>query len=244
MNWTDVYTAYLEADWREKGKDRKEDCFHCSEIGYCPRKAIFRRIGIKFVPDPGKLRRLRQGTLMHNDWEHGMVEALQGLVDVETQLDEWLPEGWSGTADCVLTIDGGEIIDWKTVNPNAFRYASEFPKEADCLQLGMYWGAYERKTGQTIERGKIIYVPLGVYDDPIEVSVDPSWKDEALRVAAVFDHYWEEYQTAEVLPPPPSPELKTNKKNPAGVWQQSWECSPAYCLLRQNNYCEGGPTHP
>lgn len=244
MNWTDVYTAYLEADWREHQKTRSQDTFHASDIGYCPRKAIWSRAGLVFMPDPGKLRRFRQGTLLHNDWEHGLVEAIGESVQTEVSLAGYLPEGWDGTSDLVYLDEGGEIDDFKTVNPNAFRYASEFPKDADCLQLGLYWGGYERKAGVTLAGGKIIYIPMGVFDPPIECEVSPLWKDEALRRAAAFDHYWEEYQADGTLPDPPEPVLKTSKKEPSGHWEQNWECSPAFCAFAYEGHCKGGPCQP
>ncbi len=238
MQWSKMYDAFLEADWRAKGETRQQDVFHASEIGFCQRKAIFRRSSIRLMPDAGRLRRFRQGTVVHSDYALALTESMAEAVRVEVSIDAGLPPGWAGTCDAVYILEDGEIADFKTVNANAFRYSSELPKPADCLQLGAYWYAYERQEKVSIAGGKIVYIPLGAMDDPIECQVSPHWKEEALRVMAAFDQSWSEYLSDEVLPEMPGPELK------AKGWQQSWECNVAYCDYKAQGYCAGGPSQP
>ncbi len=242
MDWVAPYDAYLMAEWSRKSDERNDGCFHCSDLGQCQRKAIYRRTGLLLPPDIGRMRRLRQGTIVHLDYQAGVKEALGDAVAIEIAVDDGLPQGWKGTSDALLLVaPAGQplsINDYKTVNAAKFRYAADFPDVKDCLQLGSYWWAAERKTRLEIPEGKITYVPLGSFDDPVQCSVGQEWKEEALREMARFDAAWEQYEQEEVLPPPPPPRLKKQK------WEQAWECSVAYCDYRAQGYCEGGRSEP
>lgn len=236
MDWTKAYHEFLLADAEAKRRQRDDGCFHCSDLGQCPRKVIWRLEGDIPPYDLGRLRRQRQGTAIHQEYESPLAQVPS--VAVEVDLTEWLPENWSGTCDGLYLAEGGAINDYKTVNANAFRFSKTFPKHGDCLQLGSYWGAAERMVEATIEEGTITYIGLGAFDEELQVPVDPVYKEEALREMAVLEHQYEEFKATGVLPDYPQPELKSKG------WQQNWECSPAYCGYRAAGKCEGGPEAP
>jgi len=204
IDWVAIYHDYLLELRKENQAARKFDGFHMSMIGSCQRKSIYERSGIVLTPDIGRLRRFRQGTVIHDDYQTawlGSRLAQEAEVLVELELTDYLPEGWAGTADAVFYSPADEeITDVKTVNAAAFRYAIEFPKHADCLQLGGYWTAAEKRIGRPIAKGSIIYVPLGAFEEPIVARVDPDYKDQALRAMVALEEAWERYTLAEELP--------------------------------------------
>lgn len=107
----------------------------------------------------------------------------------EVRLDNWLPEGWSGTADWIAWSDeyrGFVLGDLKTIKGEGIKHLHyKGVKEEHLWQLSSYWYALE-KMGLPLVKGFCVYylpmnAPVGDAVEPMLVESDPLPRDIVLE---------------------------------------------------------------
>jgi hypothetical protein len=119
--------------------------------------------------------RLRTGTLIHNDFER----IFRGKpVMLEVKLDEYLPEGWSGTSDYVIWNRERRAFvlgDLKTVKAEALPWIlKEGVKDSHMHQLSAYWYALRKMGIPLIEGYGVLYLPI---TQDVREPVQPTWQE-------------------------------------------------------------------
>lgn len=109
------------------------------------------------------------GTLWHKYLE-GILASTDVQVDTEVKLDEYLPPGWSGTADYVFFHPGYEAYvlgDLKTVKGESMFFVNrDGAKEEHIWQLSLYFWALVEKGLPMVNTMGILYIPF--YDTRVE----------------------------------------------------------------------------
>lgn len=105
--------------------------------------------------------RLRVGTLVHHDFER----IFRGKpVMLEVNLTDYLPEGWSGTADWVVWNAERKAFvlgDLKTIKPEGIPWVlKEGVKDSHQHQLSAYWYALQRMGIPLVRGYGVLYLPF------------------------------------------------------------------------------------
>jgi hypothetical protein len=203
---------------------------HISELGKCARQQMMRLSGVKPKPETEKARANKE--LMF--WQGNMIHALTVgamdwagiLVDSEKPL-EGLPEGWSGHYDAVYKDrEYGRLMVWdgKTVRPNAFNYAHEWPKMEETWQIRGYLRFLPDVTAGIVE-----HIDRGGSNTP-QTSLITRDDEQVNGRMLTLDTYLD---SIEVLPGMIPPEWKLTYRKVANepIWrasaiyrQPSWQC--------------------
>lgn len=119
--------------------------------------------------------RLLHGTLWH-DWFHSVLEKRGVKHENEVPLTEYMPEGWSGTADWVFWSDHYEawvLGDLKTAKGEAmFWLDRKGAKDEHIWQLSAYWHALVDSGRPMVKGFGIMYWPMN--DASSEVTIQPT----------------------------------------------------------------------
>jgi hypothetical protein len=103
---------------------------------------------------------LAVGTAIHSLFE----STLRGKpVMLEVKLDQWMPEGWSGTADWIVWDPERRLFilgDLKTAKPGGVqRVISHGAKESHIWQVSSYWWALARMGLPLLDGACVYYLP-------------------------------------------------------------------------------------
>jgi hypothetical protein len=128
------------------------------------RHVQLRAIGAPTVPRRiGSGFRNMTGTLWHK-YAEGILASQGVQVETEVKLDEWMPEGWSGTADYIFYHPGYEAYvlgDLKTVKGESmFFVRRDGAKEEHIWQLSMYFHALVERGLPMLNAVGVVYIPF------------------------------------------------------------------------------------
>jgi len=154
------------------------------------------------------LTKATTGTLWHQYLGDRLTE-LGILYSKEIPLRDYLPEGWSGTADFLLFGDpfGSVLLDLKTTSERAMPF---IPKEEHVLQVSSYWAALRNVPGLELDhKFGIIYLPLDTMQTRSNSSsnfeikwiapVENVWEVMEARYRLVEEYHHEFAQTGDIL---------------------------------------------
>ena len=123
--------------------------------------------------------RMATGTFWHTSFE-SVLRGKPGMFEVK--LDDWLPEGWSGTADWILwskEYKAFVLHDLKTMKGDGIKYVIyEGAKEEHRWQGSAYWHALAKMGIPLLDVFRVYYLPMDVPADnpgiePVMVEVAP-----------------------------------------------------------------------
>ncbi len=153
--------------WTESRATWDENMLHISDLSSCPRQVALR---LRRTPADDRPPQDARKFVLANFQHELLYRAFSwyGIL-VEKEIPVPAPDGWSGTADMVIT----EFFDKEGVNPNvadsknpvagAKKYLGEYPKPEDILQVSAYSAflpqVFPDLAGQT--EGQVFYLPLG-----------------------------------------------------------------------------------
>jgi hypothetical protein len=208
--------AYLDApDWKEHWlaadtaieKPWDRSLLHASDVGGCPRAAMYRLLGTPEKPRGAKSKANRIVMFWAGFHFHYLTYSALSwagiLVAHERPVE--LPDGWTGTLDAEIAQgDKTFVFDEKTVLPNMLNYRYSLPKAPNCLQLAVY--------GDTISNyhGLIEYTDRAGSNDPEECPVDlseyvaekdermsalESWRDNLPELPPTLDQTYASHYT-------------------------------------------------
>lgn len=106
--------------------------------------------------------RLMTGTLWHR-WLESLLHEAGIEVHTEVKLDEWMPEGWSGTADYVFKHPDGtySLGDLKTTRGEGIFFINrDGAKESHIWQLSAYFWALVNAGIPMVNEVGVFYVPM------------------------------------------------------------------------------------
>lgn len=165
------------------------------------------------------------GTLWH-EWFHKVLEQTGIDFRYEINLNEYLPEGWGGTADWLFwhpSYEAWVLGDLKTVRGEGmFWLTKDGAKDSHIWQLSAYWHALAR-TGIPLVKGfGIMYWPMNDTNDTVDITPVvqdclPIPEDELHSTMAAIresvDNYRTVYaETGEYLNPALSPMPEREQK--------------------------------
>jgi hypothetical protein len=178
--------AYLKSgedmglDPKHAGQDDWEsDRLHASEVSFCPRATCLRIMGAP-KKTQGALTAANEALMFWVAYRLHYVtyEAMQWAGILVAHELSVLEPPWAGRVDAIIrpNVDeeGTVLYDAKTVRPNAFKFSEQFPKEDNCIQIGVY--ATVRPENEAI----IEYIDRGGSNPPVECrfALD-TWRHEA-----------------------------------------------------------------
>ena len=106
--------------------------------------------------------RLMTGTLWHR-WLEALLHDTGIEVHTEVKLDEWMPEGWSGTADYVFKHPDGvySLGDLKTTKGESMFFINrDGAKQEHIWQLSSYFWALVESGIPMLNGVGVLYVPM------------------------------------------------------------------------------------
>jgi hypothetical protein len=137
--------------------------------------------------------RLNTGTLWH-EWTVRTLLSKGIPFMQEVKLNDWLPEGWGGTADWVFwspEFRGFILGDMKTIKGEGMRWINgKGAKEEHIWQTSLYWHALYDSGLPMVQGIGILYWPMNNTQDRTEiilpeiVDFDPLPRDQIHEVAA------------------------------------------------------------
>jgi hypothetical protein len=118
----------------------------------------------------------------------------------EVSLKEWLPEGWSGTADWLLwhpEYEAFTLGDLKTTKGESLRFIREQGiKDTHHWQLSAYWYALEKMGIPLLKGFAVMYLPMNVVPrdqtEPIILEGEPIDRD---LVLGTMESRWADTKT-------------------------------------------------
>lgn len=166
--------AHFERSALEEGNDFTQ-YVRCSSLGMCPLRSVHRMMGRRPQWDVNSLLIFELGETIHGAiqrilQEHGARSIEQEYRDDTLQL--------IGHTDAIL---GDEVIELKSISPDARRYKRELPYPHHVRQVH----GYMHLTG--VRKARIVYVDkaYGLIDEyPVEWS-DSLWLDIVLEVKRI-----------------------------------------------------------
>lgn len=138
--------------------------------------------------------RLLHGTLWH-DWFHSVLELNGIRHENEVNLTEWMPVGWTGTADWVFwhpTYEAWVLGDLKTAKGESFYWLDKGgAKDEHIWQLSAYWHALVASGRPMVKGFGVMYWPMndvsGEAPEPTVIECNPIPEDVILPV---MQHRW------------------------------------------------------
>lgn len=116
--------------------------------------------------------RLLHGTLWH-DWFHSVLEKSGIEFMYEVKLDEYLPEGWSGTADWIFwhpEYEAYVLGDLKTIKGEGIHWIGQKgAKDEHVWQLSAYWHALAKRGIPLVEGFGIMYWPMNDTREKVDI---------------------------------------------------------------------------
>jgi hypothetical protein len=129
LNLSEVYSDYLDS--LKEDKDRDPHRLFLSDVGKCPRQVGYRLLETEKNPVNDQTRWNK--TIMFANalyMEDVMAKALSRkgvLVAYQEDVDVYDRVNWGGRLDIVADLDGVRVVEFKTLNPNAFRHGLDYP---------------------------------------------------------------------------------------------------------------------
>lgn len=166
----DVATAIDRwVEWLEEPRE-PDGLWHPSSMWGCTRKAIYEVRGESpSDPIPPSMRRVfRVGHLLH-EFVQDAVRADPDVIESYSEVPLRYPDfGITGHADqLVRTSEGWRLLEFKTINPNGFRFVADGPKEDHRWQALTYMWVL-REAGATVTyRGDGSVVDIGPLGDDL-----------------------------------------------------------------------------
>jgi len=112
------------------------------------------------------------GTLWH-EWFHSVLEKSGIEFKYELNLTEYLPDGWSGTADWLFwhpRYEAWVLGDLKTTRGEALFWINKDGAKSDHIwQLSAYWYALERIGIPLVKGFGIMYWPMNDTNDAVDI---------------------------------------------------------------------------
>lgn len=139
------------------------------------RHSMLRAAGAPMIPRPiAQDIRLMHGTIWH-DWFHRVLEQNGIVHENEVNLTEWMPEGWSGTADWLFwhpEYEAWVLGDLKTTKGEAMYWlGKKGAKDEHIWQLSAYWHALVASGRPMVKGFGVMYWPMNDTSDT--VSIEP-----------------------------------------------------------------------
>lgn len=146
---TKIYSSFDEVmrtflDKQDNEHTHENEAWYASELGFCKRKQVFRRMGIKVSnPTQWRIRFVaRDGTALH-EWREDAAKK-QGVVILSEKRLVDKKTGWRGRPDLLVALDGKPVmLDIKTQRSEAFFRRNRLPVDQRIslyhkMQLGSY----------------------------------------------------------------------------------------------------------
>jgi len=143
------------------------------------------------------------GTLWHN-WFHSVLERTGIEFRYEINLNEYLPEGWGGTADWLFwhpTYRAWVLGDLKTVRGEGmFWLHKDGAKDSHIWQLSAYWHALAKSGIPLVKGFGIMYWPMNDTSDGVDITplvndCQPIPADECEATMAAIKQAVDDYRT-------------------------------------------------
>lgn len=116
--------------------------------------------------------RLLHGTLWH-EWFHSALLKSGIKFRYEEKLDDYMPPGWSGTADWIFwhpSYEAWVLGDLKTTKGEAIHWITkDGAKDEHIWQLSAYWHALAAKGEPLVEGFGIMYWPMNDTRETVEI---------------------------------------------------------------------------
>lgn len=116
--------------------------------------------------------RLLHGTLWH-EWFHQTLQSAGIRFRFEEKLDEYMPEGWSGTADWIFwhpSYSAWVLGDLKTIKGEGIHWINQGGAKSDHIwQLSAYWHALAAKGDPLVEGFGVMYWPMNDTSDSVDI---------------------------------------------------------------------------
>ncbi len=206
-----------QIDEERKIKIRDNNYWHGSDMGLCPRKRFYKRLGIDGKDfDERTLRVFKCGDIFH-EWLQDLLNKQNVLVGYEETLkDDKL--NYKGHYDALIRIGDRLILyDFKTVNSMAFTYYNKqgFPKYHKSQLMSYVYFLRKQKYPQ-LEEGRMFYISK---DDlrTVEVPVwyNKEWEKKIEAELTLLNEYWKKGE----LPPRIVKDYR-NASEP-----EAWQCA-------------------
>jgi len=157
--------------------DRREPdgLLHCSSDLVSPLRFVqLRAVGAPEIPRPiVQDVRMFHGTLWH-EWFHATLAASGIPFKYEINLNEWLPEGWGGTADWLFfhpELEAWCLGDLKTTKGEALYWIEKDGAKQDHIwQLSAYWHALAKSGIPLVKGFGIMYWPMNDTSDTVAIN--------------------------------------------------------------------------
>jgi hypothetical protein len=153
--------------WSDARETWDRDILHVTDLNACPRAGAYRLRGEKEEPrGPQDSRKFVLANFQH-ELIYQALDFGGHLIDKEVPVP--LPDGWTGTADMVLTgfydssAGGVNVGDSKNPVAGAKKYIAEYPKKEDIRQVSVYSRLLSEKYPELEmqDEGQAFYLPLG-----------------------------------------------------------------------------------
>lgn len=154
-------------EWSDAREAWDRDILHVTDLNACPRAVAYRLRGEKEEPrGPQDSRKFVLANFQH-ELIYRALDFGGKLIDKEVPVP--LPDGWTGTADCIVTgfydsdVDSVNVGDSKNPVAGAKKYISEYPKREDIRQVSVYSRFLDEKYPELEyqDEGQVFYLPLG-----------------------------------------------------------------------------------
>lgn len=213
LAFTDVLNRHILRGRRDRSGP--QPAWYASGLGYCERKAVLRRAGVKGTPfDVRTLRKFWMGDRVHQELQSAIENELKANGNViflghelSVRNEEFKV---AGRLDSLVSVDGSiEAWEYKSTASSAFmKHSKDFPKPEHVLQLGVYLtfpckmqdaeGLYDVQP----ERGRLIYwskddALIGEYIVEATPELRSNVKETLRRLEAMYQAYLKD----KTLPP-------------------------------------------
>lgn len=205
--------APIVYEWFRQNKKDEESgpkgYIRCSSLGYCPMRAVHYMVGHEPNYDVNSLLVFNLGDTVHRLLQ-SILSTAGKIRAVEQEFkDEKL--GLIGHTDGIID---DEVIDFKSISPDAKRYRRELPYEHHVRQVH----GYMHLTG--LRKARLVYVDkaYGLIDEyPVQWNEAVWWdiQHEIRRIKELRDTY----QYANEVPPA-DPEAQQ-------IWDRKWAAASA-----------------
>lgn len=167
-----------------------------SSAGYCMRKSILERLKVPYVEKEQDARLQRVFTSGHifHSWIQGVTKDAGVSVAQEDELvdEKLMVKGHFD--DLIQTEKGLLLIDYKTVNSNAFKYKKDTPSHYHTMQLGTYLYML-RKDHKDLAEARITLISkddLRMKDQPLLWT--PALEKKVVEYWTTLNGYWKKKQ--------------------------------------------------
>lgn len=170
------------------------DYWSASSAGYCMRKNIFERLKVPHVEtesDARKQRIFTSGHIFHS-WIQGLTKDAGVSVSQEAELIDDKIKVKGHYDDLIQTEGGLVLVDYKTVNSQAFKYKKDEPSHYHTMQLGTYLYML-RKEFKGLKEARIVLISkddLRMKEQPL--SYTPDLEKKVYEYWATLNGYWKD----------------------------------------------------